>query len=573
MSTWVAPTPANPLDPQSWAPMYQDYAQRVVDILKNQGYNVSLTPTAGSTGPYTGSPVTPLTTYDLQLGEYRNLLAPQMGLSPEEAAKQFLVNQKWSSLPGGGMAPGGSEAKPVPQNVQNIANFSPAGAPVAGSTPQGLAVNQLDLFSQPAQVGESQPLSRTNLFSQPGVGQVVPNVTTPETRQARTASRGADSTLASRETGGLGNPTARPVTPETPSAAITPTATTSATTTPAATSATPTTVQPGSYEQVAQALGFYLPNTQAYYSPQMVVPTTNAIDQWLANLTNNTGWLTNLLEAAGYPTDATAAWQAMKEAAERSTREQAANLAEQFNVAGGRFSTSFGNAMTDFYNQANKDWNSTLAQMVYQSQEAARQRELAAGTTLANLGYQGASQLSAQNFQALMQQYQQALAAAQLMASGADTAAQQLAAQGLQGANATLNAAMQAALGMYGSEYNATNAIYNLQNSLLPMMMQYGLTGASSLGNLLNSWLSTGLQAGLAQYGISQEQLNNMYQEWLRTQPEYSPLLQYLYSAATGYPATYTQGYAPSQFGTILGGLGGLMGNLGVFLKLFGIGV
>lgn len=530
MSTWVAPTPANPLDPQSWAPMYQDYAQRVVDILKNQGYNVSLTPTAGSTGPYTGSPVTPLTTYDLQLGEYRNLLAPQMGLSPEEAAKQFLVNQKWSSLPGGGMAPGGSEAKPVPQNVQNIANFSPAGAPVAGSTPQGLAVNQLDLFSQPAQVGESQPLSRTNLFSQPGVGQVVPNVTTPETRQARTASRGADSTLASRETGGLGNPTARPVTPETPSAAITPTATTSAT-------------------------------------------TTNAIDQWLANLTNNTGWLTNLLEAAGYPTDATAAWQAMKEAAERSTREQAANLAEQFNVAGGRFSTSFGNAMTDFYNQANKDWNSTLAQMVYQSQEAARQRELAAGTTLANLGYQGASQLSAQNFQALMQQYQQALAAAQLMASGADTAAQQLAAQGLQGANATLNAAMQAALGMYGSEYNATNAIYNLQNSLLPMMMQYGLTGASSLGNLLNSWLSTGLQAGLAQYGISQEQLNNMYQEWLRTQPEYSPLLQYLYSAATGYPATYTQGYAPSQFGTIFGGLGGLMGNLGVFLKLFGIGV
>ncbi len=551
MSPWVAPTPYNPTDPQSWAPMYQDYAQRVVDILQKQGYDVSLGVTPGTEGPYANSPVTPLQTYNLKLGEYSNLLAPQMGVSPEEAAKQFLVNQSLSSLPGGALAPGGSVAVP--------------GATSAGVEPTRRAADTTR--AAPAATGANLPDTRMpgTLFSSPqavGTGSEGAYFSTPAGGRTINTNPRVQPNL------GLTDPTRTGANILTNTQGL---AVNQPTTTPTGTlrqqvissEAAPA---PGSYDSVAQALGFYT-------STPTGTPTVSNIDQWLANMTNNTGWLTNLLEAAGYPTDATAAWQAMKEAAERSTQEQAANLAELFNVAGGRFSTSFGNAMTDFYNQANKDWNATLAQMVYQSQEAARQRELAAGSTLANLGFQGASQLSAQNFQALMQQYQQALAAAQLMASGADTAAQQLAAQGLQGANATLNAAMQAALGLYGTEYGAAGQMYNLQNSLLPLLLQSGISGQTSLGNLLNQWLTTGNQIGTTQYGISQEQLNNLYQEWLRTQPEYSPLLQYLYSAATGYPATYSMGYAPSQFGQTLGGIGSIMGSLRSFLQLFGIGI
>lgn len=289
----------------------------------------------------------------------------------------------------------------------------------------------------------------------------------------------------------------------------------------------------------------------------------------------NLAALQQMISSGGTPIDALPAWEAMKTAQERNIQQKAADLNEYFNVSGNRFSPSFGTGMSDFFSQTAKDQNALLAQMFASSRENAANRLLNAGTslagltgqtagTLANLGLQGSStvaglganagsQLSSQDFQSQMAQYAAALQAAQQMASGADAATNFL-------TNSSNNAGMQAlmnAMGAANSMFNSSNAaaggLYQGQMSALPQFMQQyiqqvgaGMTGSSALSQMFQNMAGLGMNLGGAQYQMGQDVLNRLYQEWMRTQPQYNPLLPYFYGTSTAFPPMYTPGSQPS---------------------------
>lgn len=284
-------------------------------------------------------------------------------------------------------------------------------------------------------------------------------------------------------------------------------------------------------------------------------------DQTLAN---NAGSFFNPLQqmaagaGAGAPIDTTNQWQAMVAAMQRPEQEAQANLAEQLNVGGGRFSTGFGTAMTDLLTQQGLQEQSLLAQMQVPAMEQAQQIQAGAGTQLGGFGQQALSQLSSQNFQSQMQQYAAAIQAAQQAAGLTGGAATQLAQGGAQGADALLQGSITGAQGLFGAEN--TGALANMQN-------QFNLLG---LGNTVSQGLDTswmqnlglGGQLGGQQYGLQQQQLSNLYQQWMSQQPWANPMLQYLMGAATGIPSLSYPQYQPGALGGLMGGLGGLLGSL-----------
>lgn len=275
---------------------------------------------------------------------------------------------------------------------------------------------------------------------------------------------------------------------------------------------------------------------------------TSSADAFLADSTNDLGYLRGIASNAGYATDSTPAWQAMIDAQQRNIERNAANIGEQFNVSGNRFSSVFGDAMTDYYTQTGLDQNALLGQMTLASQEAARQRELQAAGQLGSQGFQGASQLSNQGFQAQMNSSNQAYGTAQNMFNASQNAAQQLLANSMTGAQ-----------GLYGTENAAAMAEAQRQQALL----QLYLGTASNVDQNWGQNLLVGGQLGMQQYGIGQDQINQLYNEFLRTQPESNPLLPYLFSGATGYPPTAYPQFTPNYTSSLMGGLGGLMGMLG----------
>lgn len=282
-------------------------------------------------------------------------------------------------------------------------------------------------------------------------------------------------------------------------------------------------------------------------------------DQFLATGANDLNWLRNFVVNAGLPTDQTQAWLKMIEAQQRQVDRNFANLSEAFNVSGNRFSTSFGTAATDYMSQTQKDQAALLAQMTYQSQEAARQRELQAAGMLGNFGFGGASQLSQQNFQAQMAKMQQALQAALGLTSAQGQASSQINSQAMQAALALLQGSNSAAGQIFGNENQAA-----LQQVMLQQMLkQMGLQGATNLSQLWQSNLNVGSQLGNQQYAIAQDMLNRLYQEWLRTQPAYNPMMPYFSQGAYSYPALFYPQFQPSQLPATLAGIGGLAGGLG----------
>lgn len=318
-------------------------------------------------------------------------------------------------------------------------------------------------------------------------------------------------------------------------------------------------------------LGSTLPIAQSFSGP----------DAFLADTTNDLGYARGIAENAGYATDATPAWEAMVAARKRNRDRAAADLSEKFNVSGNRFSSSFGNAMTDFYNQSTLDENNALTQGVLQSQEAARQREAQMAQILGQLGFQGGSQLANQDFQAQMSDRESALRAALAAMSGSDQAALQLAGFGNQAGQQLLNNSMAATGQLFGAEnaaagnlFNAANnmgmQMYGTQSQLLPQMMQYdnilrqlGISGGSALSGALNNNLQLGSQLGQQEFGLEGYNLDRVFQEFLRTQPEYSPLLPYLMSMATSQPTMFQPQYAPPTLASYLSAAGGIMGGLG----------
>jgi len=313
----------------------------------------------------------------------------------------------------------------------------------------------------------------------------------------------------------------------------------------------------------------------------------------------------------GRPVDALPAWQTYVDAMQRNVDRGSAGLMEMFNQAGGYTSTSFGNAAVDYQGQVNKDQNALLAQMGYQSlsdatnrqyqagssfdtlqaqlQEAARGRQLQAGSTLDQLqfqglsdatmreygasqalgqqAFQGASQLAGYDFQSQMAQYQASLQAAMMAAQSAGAgqlgAMSQLGQYGNAASNQLLNNSLFGTSNLFGGSQSALNNLFGSSNNALTQLLQgqlgytgQGVQGYSNLaGNYLQN-LGLGGQMGQQQYGNLQSQLGSLYQEWLRTQPQYNPTLPYQFQGATGYIPT-SQTTSPGfwdYFSQILGG-------------------
>lgn len=270
-------------------------------------------------------------------------------------------------------------------------------------------------------------------------------------------------------------------------------------------------------------------------------------DQFLAGLGPNVGYLEDIAANQGYPTDVAPAWEAMVAAQQRNLDRRFADLAEGFGARGLGISSPFAQAATDFWTQAGLDQNAMLGQLVLQSQEAARGRELGAAGQLAGLGTGAAQQLSSQGFQAAMNQMNQQYQAARDLYGGS-----------LQGARDLLQGSIAGTQGLYGLESQAGLTEAQRQMAL----QQLGLGAGVDLSNLWRQNLQTGGALGQQNYGIMQDQINRLYNEWLRSQPQYNPMLPYMYSGATGYPPTAFPQYAPPTLPGTLGAAGQLLASL-----------
>jgi len=315
-------------------------------------------------------------------------------------------------------------------------------------------------------------------------------------------------------------------------------------------------------QNVAQNM--MLSQQQPQYSPS----------DWLAQNAQNNQYLVNFAQN-GQPVNAMPAWQSYVNAMQRNIGEGAANLQELFNSGGTGLSTSFGNASVDYMTQANAQQNALLAQMGYQSLSDATNRQYGASQMLGQQAYGGASQLAGQDFQSQMAQYNNSLQAAMMMGQGAYGAANTLGGYGNSAVNTLLANSLAGTNSLFGASNNAAQNMYSTSMGLLPSMMSYDSTirgqnvsGAGTLGNLYQGNLGLGNTLGTSQYGTLQQQLSAAYQEWMRQQPEYNPLLPYLYSASTGYtPSTAVStpslgDYLTQILGAGIIGAGSLLGGI-----------
>lgn len=298
------------------------------------------------------------------------------------------------------------------------------------------------------------------------------------------------------------------------------------------------------------------PITTSQPSPAGATP-----DQAMATLPGDLQYLRNTA-STGNPVNAMPAWQSMVDAMNRQNQINSANLNEQFNTSGNRFSTAYGTGMSDFWNQTGLNQNALLGQMTMQSSTDAANRMLQAGGQLGGIGANALSQLSSQDYGSQMLQQQQQLQAALAMLQSGGAAANQLAGYSASGTQQLGGQAYGAGSQVYGAESGAASQ----QAQLSLLMDQLGLSTANQLNTGWNQNLQSGLGIGTNQYQMGQSQINNMYQEFMRTQPQYNPLLQMMYSGATGYPSMMMPGYQPGALGGIMSGLGGLLGGVGSFM-------
>lgn len=284
--------------------------------------------------------------------------------------------------------------------------------------------------------------------------------------------------------------------------------------------------------------GQYLNSAMQYGGMGLPAQTQSAFAQYGAGPGAGGTTLSNMAQT-GQPTDVGPAWEAMKSAQQRNIDQQAAQIRERMGLSGnlgltslpgggtGSLGTPYGTALTDFYSQTAKDQNATLAQASQQAQEQARQRMLGAAGTMS-----GQQLGAAQNLGALQQQ-------AGLFGAGQQTAnsqyLQNLMAQGL-GQQGQLTAMQQ----------QIPSQIYQ----------QYLQQMGGQIGNALN--------LGQQYQGLDQNAINRQYQEFLRTQPEYSPLLQQLFAGATTFPGIVSTRFGAGGIPTAIGqGLGQGLGALG----------
>lgn len=307
--------------------------------------------------------------------------------------------------------------------------------------------------------------------------------------------------------------------------------------------------------------------------------------------------LKDIVAGKGNPYDVQPAWQKMVDAQQHQIQKGAADLGEQFNLMGGRYSKSFGNAAADYQTQAIKDQNSLLGQLGLSAYESSQGRNLSAaqqlaaqdqsmrqaalgyranaGSQLGQMGFQGISQLSQQDFQDYMNKSNQAWQAAMLGSNQAAGAAGQLAQSGNTAATGMYNNSIQGLLAGLGIQTGAINKQFdaqqtNFQNYLSSSFQKQGLdvqTANALAGQLLGQG-QLGMQMGQQQYGTLQTQIDRMYQEWMRTQPQYNPLLPLISQIGTQQGQYYWPQQMPSQIGAILGGAGSLAAALPAIIRM-----
>jgi hypothetical protein len=93
-------------------------------------------------------------------------------------------------------------------------------------------------------------------------------------------------------------------------------------------------------------------------------------------------------------------------------------------------------------------------------------------------------------------------------------------------------------------------------NSLLGSMQFQGIQDQLQAGGMVQG-------AGQFMQGLDQQSIQNMLQEFIRTSPQYNPLLGMQFGAATTFPPVLQ----PQKGG---GALGGLLSSLGPLLQMFG---
>lgn len=240
---------------------------------------------------------------------------------------------------------------------------------------------------------------------------------------------------------------------------------------------------------------------------------SQAFQSYLANIPNAaanarlefgrgaTGYLDEIART-GIPVNSTDAWTNMLAAQERGIQQRGAQLAERTAGPGGRFGSSYNQAMTDYQAQTAKDQNALIAQMVYGAGENAAGRRLGAATELGR--------------------------------------------QGLEGMGLGLTGAINAA--QIQSQQEARD-----QARAQLMMQGWGLdiskarTGAE-IANMGIPGFNAGMQLGAVGQQYGQDVLNRDYSEWVRQQPYANPWNQYIGAAATQFPgqmAQYPQGPSP----------------------------
>ena len=306
--------------------------------------------------------------------------------------------------------------------------------------------------------------------------------------------------------------------------------------------------------------------------------------------------LQNMVTGGGNPINVMPAWQSMAQAQARNIQEGQAQLAEQFNTSGNRFSTAYGTASTDYENQAILNQNALLGQMTTQAQTDAQNRLLSAAGSLGGLmggasgelasGIYGAGNLLTGTGAGTAGQLSgQTYGAGNLLAGYGAGATGQLSSNAIGGANTlfgnqtnalgALNQntlfgtgqTYQGQLGAANNLFNASNAatmgLYGGQNQMLGNFMNYdlgsqnlGLNTATGLNSMLMGNLGTGMNLGQGQYNIGQSGINNAYSNWWQSLPQNNPLLQYMYGAATGYTGN-TQSRSSSG---IVPGIGSILG-------------
>lgn len=218
----------------------------------------------------------------------------------------------------------------------------------------------------------------------------------------------------------------------------------------------------------------------------------------------------------------------------------------------------------------NADLATTKSSLALQADNAARDRELAASDSLAKMGFAGAGQLSAQDFQAWQQEQAAAAAAAQAAAGGADAASKAIADASGAAGSAMYGTSVDATKALYGTENLAARDMFNQQNQSYQQLMAYdqalrqlGINAGTNYSNLNTQNLQTGAQLGAQEFGVDSYNLDRLFQEYMRRLPENSPLMPYLAAMSTAQPVMYQPQYRPSAFSEYAGAIGGLVGGLG----------